>query len=303
MKHQDLSTGPTLSERTISAVEKIITGDEIRRGGKRLAPYRSGPEIIRFFNEFGFNDVYSGGSGTPPRRDMAESRLRERQGDRRLVQIIEEALHPEHFRGTEFDLDEAKDHIARVMKDDGMDLVAVSGRYRVRSLSGQTVTMEKTLDGPDELTHEFITEQIAKCDTKLREGDFPGAITNARSLIEAILLYLERRLDPSPPEYEGELGKLYKRVRILMHLDPKGGATQALTLILSGLSNVVDGLSAMRNSMSDAHARTYRPERHHAKLAVNAAKTVADFFFDTFEYQVQRGLLKPLQSESGSDPF
>lgn len=39
--------------------------------------------------------------------------------------------------------------------------------------------------------------------------------------------------------------------------------------------------------MSDAHASTYRPARHHAKLATNAAKTLADFMFETFEYQLQ----------------
>jgi hypothetical protein len=45
--------------------------------------------------------------------------------------------------------------------------------------------------------------------------------------------------------------------------------------------------------MSDAHARQYRPHRHHAKLAVNAAKTVVDFLQDSFEYQQERGLIAP----------
>ncbi|PYS20861.1 MAG: hypothetical protein DMF72_19495 [Acidobacteria bacterium] len=29
--------------------------------------------------------------------------------------------------------------------------------------------------------------------------------------------------------------------------------------------------------MSDAHARTYRPDRQHARLAVNVANTLVDF--------------------------
>ena len=48
----------------------------------------------------------------------------------------------------------------------------------------------------------------------------------------------------------------------------------------------------MRNKMSDAHGVTYKPSRHHAKLAVNSAKTLADFLFDTMSYQIENGHLK-----------
>jgi hypothetical protein len=33
--------------------------------------------------------------------------------------------------------------------------------------------------------------------------------------------------------------------------------------------------------MGDAHAFSYRPSRHHAKLAVYTAVTLADFLFET----------------------
>jgi hypothetical protein len=46
----------------------------------------------------------------------------------------------------------------------------------------------------------------------------------------------------------------------------------------------------MRNKMSDAHAVTYRPSRHHAKLAVYAATTLADFLFETKNYQHLRAV-------------
>ena len=48
----------------------------------------------------------------------------------------------------------------------------------------------------------------------------------------------------------------------------------------------------MRNRMGDAHVRVYKPSRHHAKLAVNAAKTLLDFIYDTFEYQKERGTIR-----------
>ena len=52
--------------------------------------------------------------------------------------------------------------------------------------------------------------------------------------------------------------------------------------ILTGLTSVVAGLAATRNRMSDAHARTYRPDRHHARLAVNAANTLVDFLLESY---------------------
>lgn len=66
-----------------------------------------------------------------------------------------------------------------------------------------------------------------------------------------------------------------------------------LRQILTGLTSAVNGSAAIRDKMSDAHAATYRPSRHHAKLAVYAATTLAVFLFETKNYQHQRGALGP----------
>ena len=46
-----------ISDHTISALGSIITGD----GG--LSPYRSGPQLVTFFNQFGVDEEY--GQGFP----------------------------------------------------------------------------------------------------------------------------------------------------------------------------------------------------------------------------------------------
>ena len=151
------------------------------------------------------------------------------------------------------------------------------------------MTLDKSARVPDELTQLTIDENIRKCESKLSEGDFSGAITNARSLIEAVLIGIEKDLDPEAPAYDGDLLKLYKRTQKLLNLEPdRKDISDPLRQILSGLTSVVNGLAAMRNKMSDAHAATYRPSRHHAKLAVYAATTLADFLFETKNYQHQR---------------
>jgi hypothetical protein len=62
-------------------------------------------------------------------------------------------------------------------------------------------------------------------------------------------------------------------------------------MVLRGLSNIVYGLAPPRNKTGDAHVRTYKPERHHAKLAVNSAKTLTDVLVDTLDNQIRTGRL------------
>jgi hypothetical protein len=64
-----------------------------------------------------------------------------------------------------------------------------------------------------------------------------------------------------------------------------------LKQVLSGLTSIVQGLSSLRNSGSDAHATRYRPGEHHARVAINSAMTMTDFVLSTYEYQARTGRL------------
>src|SRR6187402_1659318 len=93
---------PVLSKRTLTAVQKLITGDEIQSLGARIAPYRSGPQLVEFFNEFGFNDSYSWGGGFPTRSVFVDGRLDKLNGQPGIVNAIESAMSPAEFLDTEF---------------------------------------------------------------------------------------------------------------------------------------------------------------------------------------------------------
>ena len=190
-----------------------------------------------------------------------------------MAGIIEAALDPAHFFDTEFSIDGAISYIKRYLDRDGYRVVMAGKRCRLETNTGLTVAAESVLPVRDPLSHEFIREQMEKCDRKILEGDYDGAITNARSLVEAVLFEIEGRLDAARPNYDGDLPKLYKRVQKLLNLDPeKSDIIESLKMVLRGLSSIVSGLAPMRNKMGDAHVRTYKPEKHHAKLAVNSAK-------------------------------
>jgi hypothetical protein len=278
----------TLSARSITALQKLITGDNIKAGVPSLAPYRGGPALVNFFNEFAGNDSY--GPGFPSRWKYTEDKLQSQNGTNELTAIVEAALEPDHFFDTPFPLVDAVEYLNRYLDRDGYRIVVSGKRCRVETSTGLTVAAESVLPVRDPLSQEFIREQTDKCDKKVADGDYDGAITNARSLVEAVLYEIEGRLDDGRQPYDGDLQKLYKRTQKLLNLDPeKGDLADSLKMVLRGLSSIVAGLAPLRNKMGDAHVRTYKPDRHHAKLAVNSAKTLTDFLIDTLEYQERTG--------------
>jgi hypothetical protein len=168
-----------VSERTISATARVITGD----GG--ISPHRSGSSLVKFFNEFGSNDVY--GPGFPSRWYYAEDKLRQLNETPTMVRVFESVLDPRNYIGTGLSPELVARHLNEYLSYDGYELVKQGNTYRVRELDAVTVQLEVPSESFSKISHIFMEEQIRKCDRKVFEGDFAGAITNARSLLEADL--------------------------------------------------------------------------------------------------------------------
>lgn len=267
-----------LTERTITAIGKIVTGDE------RLSPYRSGPQLVRLFNDYGANDVY--GQGFPSRWQYAEDKIRSLNGTKAIGSLLCQVLDPREFMDSEFKEEDAAQFINARLKYDGYEVVIDNGLAKLRDLTGVAVACEHPFQGSEKEGHLFIDEQINKAETKIKEGDYDGAITNARSLLEAVLTELEKVLDDNPPQYDGDMPKLYKRVQKLLHLEPgRPDIEGPLKQVLSGLVSIVGGMSGLSNRMGDRHVRSYKPAKHHAALVVNTAKTMANFLFETQQFQ------------------
>jgi len=269
-----------ISERTINALSKIVTGDE------GLSPYRSGPKLVSLFNEFGRNDVY--GQGFPSRWKYAEDCIRylAKTNGNALCGLIEYIFDPREFMDTEKDVNQAIKYFNGYFGYEGYEVTISKDKVKVKDIKGVQVEFVNPFQTLQKDAHSFIDEQAEKCDTKITDGDYYGAITNARSLLEAILVEIEKELDTSASEYNGDLVKLYRRVQKLLNLEPgRKDIAGTLKQILSGLTSIVSGLAGLRNKMSDAHVATYKPDKHHAVLAVNAAKTLANFIVTTKEYQ------------------
>lgn len=272
-----------VSEYTIDFLGNLVAGD------MDGAPYRSGPELVKFFNRFGGRDVYPTGGGFPTRRIYAQDKLRDLNGQAIMKQVVSTALDPRAFLKHQLDVAAVVAKVNDNLKHDGYEVVKDGLTYKVRELSAGSVRLDAAAKVSHELTQLSIDDNIRKCEEKLTEGDYSGAITNARSLVESVLVGIEKEFDPQAQEYDGNLQALYKRVQKRLHLEPdRRDISDSLRQILSGLVSVVGGLAGVRNKMGDAHATSYRPSRHHAKLAVHTAVTLSDFLFETKNYQQAR---------------
>lgn len=267
-----------LSVRSIQALGKIVTGDE------GLSRYRSGPMLVRLFNEYGASDRYA--PGFPSRWQYAEDKLHAINGTRMLPALIRSVFDPREFLDANLEAPPALDYLNQRLKYDGYELVKEGDFVKVREVNGVIVDMTNPFKGSEEDAHIFIEEQIQKSEAKIQDGDYDGAITNARALLEAVLTEIEKQFIPTASEYDGDLIKLYKRVQKNLNLDPsRTDIDSTLKQVLSGLVSVTSGLAGLRNKMSDAHVGSYKPKKHHAVLVVNASKTLANFLFDTLAYQ------------------
>ena len=71
-----------VSDYSIEFLGNVVAGD------LPGFPYRSGPQLVKFFNQFGARDVYPAGGGFPTRRIYAQDKIRELNGSVALKEVI-----------------------------------------------------------------------------------------------------------------------------------------------------------------------------------------------------------------------
>lgn len=134
-----------VSEYTLEFLGNLIAGDIDG------APYRSGPQLVKFFNEFGSRDVYPSGGGFPTRRIYAQDKLRELNGQTVMKQVITTALDPRPFLKHQLDLELMVAKVNDNLKHDGYEVVKDGLTYKVRDLSAGSVRLAM----PAKVSHEL----------------------------------------------------------------------------------------------------------------------------------------------------
>lgn len=268
-----------ISIKITEQLGKIIAGDT------GSAPYLSGPKLVAFYNDCGFDDFY--GEGFPSRWRYSTDKIIESNGTLRLKKILEEFVDPRRFGGDDELTNRIVNEINQLIKFDGYALIKKGENYKIADIQGNIIEPEAV----EKIGHEFVSEQIEKCQQKIVTDDFNGAITNARTLCEAILIYIIEYIEKTEIKNDGNLNNLWSRAKKGLKLDLKKEEVPDIVFqILSGLDTTITGLAGLSNNAGDRHANKFNTKKHHAKLAVNSAMTLCDFLIDVLNEKTKNGL-------------
>lgn len=267
-----------ISNKVTKQLGTLIAGDT------PTAPYLTGPNLVDFYNECGFDDTY--GEGFPSRWKYSTEKVIEANGTNRLRKILEEFVDPRRYGGDNTNVEKIVTDINLLIKFDGYELVESGNLYKVADTQGNFIQSEILKS----VGHEFVSEQIQKCQQKISADDFNGAITNARTLTEAVLIHVIETIEVNEIKNDGNILNLWNRAKKALKIDlKKDEIPETVFQILSGLDTSLHGLAGLSNNAGDRHANKFNTKRHHAKLSVNLAMTLCDFLIDILNERQKNG--------------
>jgi hypothetical protein len=257
---------PTITTFDLAAIEKVLD-----MGGGYVLGF-SDRTFAMFFADLGIDIEAEVPAGSKAKRLRAFLR----SADPARVARVLDALVA--HRGSR-DGDETSDDLRKV-------------RNVIARLQGTHVAIATVPVGVDVLSLEYVHELVTKTDQRLASADFEGAITTARTMLEAVLQEIERRLTTAPGDHKGDILRMFKAASKPLRIDEeRADLDDNFKQVVRGLVQIVNGLAPIRNKMSDGHARERKPAPHHARVIVNAAKTVSTFLIESYLFQLDKGLL------------
>jgi hypothetical protein len=145
-------------------------------------------------------------------------------------------------------------------------------------------TLKQLIHGRDlPAIHREFDRALESVESKPRD-----AVSAAANILESVFkTYIEHNKLSMPDKQD--LQPVFKVVRADLGLEPGCIEDQDLQRIITGLFSVVDGIGALRTHASSAHSegrKGYKLEARHARLAVNAAHSVATFVLETWDKRV-----------------
>lgn len=256
---------------------EMSTIEEVMRMGEGYVLNFNNRTFAMFFADFGIDidEDFSGSKATRLRRFLLNS-----EPDI-VVPVLDSLLERRLLLGSappSPQLEKVKNLIAR--------------------LRGTQVSLPQVSAAVDVLSLAYVHELEKKTDQRLSSSDLEGAMTTARTMLEAVLLELERKLTKTPGDYKGDIQRLFKTVSKMLRMDDdRNDLDDNFKMVVRGLVQIVHGLAPIRNKMSDGHPRERKPAAHHTRFIVNAAKTVVAFLIESYLYQREKGMLPSLSKE------
>ena len=171
--------------------------------------YRSGPQLVRFFNNLGFNDSY--GQGFPSRWMFTDERLERINGSPELDRCIRVALEPANFIDRLVELDNCISEFNKFLAFDKWKIIRKGAEIEFKKLekveieepsqTDRSTTEDQFLSrefskisikkiGLDGMVSAILEERIKEIERCYSSGAYLSVILIAGSTLEGILLGL-----------------------------------------------------------------------------------------------------------------
>lgn len=154
-----------LDNRAIEDLADIITGDTPDPDksdygpSKKLTKYKSGRDLVAFFNNYGYRDVYE--NGLPDglsRKKYTILKLKELNNTKQMEKLLNDFVFSRNYINTDFDINRIVKHINTLIKYCGYELMEVNNEYIVTGdglIKDEPVQIEATFE---EIQSKIIAE-------------------------------------------------------------------------------------------------------------------------------------------------
>lgn len=275
---------PLFSPQVITAITEVVTGGSgTGSAGKRYGTYRIGPRLETFFGGCNVELRIGNGSRVPTVRS-ALTALNQQRGLEQLRRIIEASVDSRDYVDRAEDHREALEYLNQMLGPDGYELRLSGSRYRLESISASSVMTRAVEEHAAALDYDSVQRDAERAIAQA-ETDSEGAITAACSMVESVCRCLLEEMGRPLPANK-DISHLVAETQRYLNISPaRSDITPDMKQILGGLSNVANGIGALRTHAGSAHGRdkaTPRLDGRTARLAIHAASTLALFFIETW---------------------
>lgn len=258
-------------------------------------PYLSGAGICEISTMFGFSASYGYNGNAKSRWQYFDDLLMNCISNNRMSDLLKFLFSKDRFeyklKGCEVDEIENvhKELIKRIIEQinkilyfGSNELVVLNDNFYIKEI-GKTVQIAapkiKSID------RTYIKSISDRAMQDIDTGNYDSAITKSRTLLEEVFCYVIENKSVVPSD-KGDVGKLYGQVKSLYNMHQNSQMDIRINTLLSGLEKILKAITEMRNEVSDSHgvgSRRINIDKHHARLFVNSALTMADFILSVGE--------------------
>ncbi len=276
-----MTTEKRFSPQYIDALAECITGGSANIGTISIGLYRTGPSIVKFFRNVGYDVTYGNWSRVPFTQDLLNEINQGENGFEKIVEITITLLDPLDYIDHEDKLENVVNYLNKRLRYDGFEIVKMGMSYNLVEAGGTAPVTE--FFGNKALTLPSVKSDFERAISSI-DSDAKGAITSACSTLESVAKSILDGLGKPYPK-DQSIQPLVFAVLKELELAPDQHSEVEIKRILGGLFNVAAGIGVLRTKYGDVHGKgkefTVLLSRH-ARLAVNSASTIGLFLLETY---------------------